>query len=916
MQPLDPGFLSSRAICVRAIAVLFLTLGLAGCGGGEQGASASQSRTAAQVTAAAVAQDVSILSLSKLSETRVSRTVYDYVFRITVVNSGAAKTGVVAKLTAVGTGTSIVDGDVNVGNILAGATLTPTDTITLRHDRTYPFSPAALVWSITTTVTPPSVVGILIPGPANARAVDMLTDYVAPRTPADLTLKREGGNSYYANILHAMVHPTATVASVNAALNASGARLAFSMSGSDVVSLQVPDTANLAALRALADSLVDSGAFVVAAPSMRVASKKLFGSTTPAYALSPAGPYFHHVASRVVQAWNMLNAEKMQPDGVELILIDHSAPDKNGDEHLYAVASAWFAKFTSSQNPLGVLQLDKQPIHHIIDLDVKQTPLEASMDDIEYISTKLRAIFTVRPAKKYVINLSVGYEDPSTFPLSEVQEHAILWRERVRNLFPTGYKYEDQVLQVSAAGNENKYDAKIASLFNASGKLGTLTDAGGKAHAPLSNTLVVEARSASFPQGDVTQAGCLWALSNVGGDIGAVGDQIALYNSRQGTAKYMSGTSFATPQVAGLAAWMLAIRPTLSIADLRGKILGTSRVDSCTGAKPMMDAFAALLSLDNSMADAPVRLALLQPSTQTPALRFGTTDAFAFLNAYFPEAYPVPPALPQPDLSRFDLNGDGFTGDRTRRVAFDLKFDGKSGIFVPVAITEYESPAGTPITGLNENGVTDFEVLCYYVNSPLFDQSQKQAFDRELERISAVPAIGRKISCSDRVVVLNVNATQPGWTGLPAQIRLSNFVPRFPATPAGNSATCTNQGEPPGERGTPLFSGQVPSPLPISAAIDVVGVPSQIGREPNRRNCSSFYASAGSQVWINATGRTVFGFGGAVVSDWEFQVRYSNGAPNGAGKQCTIGVVPGSGVWLPAFSDPTCTHRETAMVAQ
>ncbi len=106
---------------------------------------------AAQAAASPI--DAGVVSLTQLSETRVSRTVYDYVYRVTVKNGTQPQTAVIAKLTAAGTGTTILDGTSAVGDMVANATSTPTDTITLRHDRTYAFNPGALVWQVDGNLT-------------------------------------------------------------------------------------------------------------------------------------------------------------------------------------------------------------------------------------------------------------------------------------------------------------------------------------------------------------------------------------------------------------------------------------------------------------------------------------------------------------------------------------------------------------------------------------------------------------------------------------------------------------------------------------------------------------------------------------------------------------------------------------------
>jgi hypothetical protein len=137
--------------------LLCIVLGLASCGGsGSQGTGSNQaiSDQAMQTEQiAAAAPSVAVTGITKVSETRVSRTVYDYVFQVTVKNNGSGlQGGVTATLTGVGTGTTIIDGAVQVGDLAAGATVTPQDTITLRQDRTFPFNAAALVWSMSSSV--------------------------------------------------------------------------------------------------------------------------------------------------------------------------------------------------------------------------------------------------------------------------------------------------------------------------------------------------------------------------------------------------------------------------------------------------------------------------------------------------------------------------------------------------------------------------------------------------------------------------------------------------------------------------------------------------------------------------------------------------------------------------------------------
>jgi acetylornithine deacetylase/succinyl-diaminopimelate desuccinylase-like protein len=138
-------------------------LALTSCGGGGGDAStgaagvpaADDGRLAlAAVGASTITTEGREISLVQISETRISRTVYDYVFNVVVKNNATALTNGVAALTGAGSGTTILRGSVPLGEVDAGATVTPFGTVTLRHDRSVPFDANALVWSITNSSAP------------------------------------------------------------------------------------------------------------------------------------------------------------------------------------------------------------------------------------------------------------------------------------------------------------------------------------------------------------------------------------------------------------------------------------------------------------------------------------------------------------------------------------------------------------------------------------------------------------------------------------------------------------------------------------------------------------------------------------------------------------------------------------------
>lgn len=148
---------SSFARWVRLVYVcagLILALGLSSCGGGDSNSGQSSQVAASSIAAAVMpvgATDLPVVvELRKVGETRVGRTTYDYEFRVAMRNGQYSVRNVVARITGVGAGTSVVDGLVTVIETMAiNAPHVPTDTITLRHDRTKAFDASAVRWTVT-----------------------------------------------------------------------------------------------------------------------------------------------------------------------------------------------------------------------------------------------------------------------------------------------------------------------------------------------------------------------------------------------------------------------------------------------------------------------------------------------------------------------------------------------------------------------------------------------------------------------------------------------------------------------------------------------------------------------------------------------------------------------------------------------
>ena len=149
---------------IKLCLVSLFCLVLAACGGGEldstNGSSSepfdSSARVIAQASGTPPSQAISIRSLKLLSSTRISRSMWQYVYEVAVTNNGPAVSNATLSLQSVGPGTTIVSGTINTGPIPANANVSPAETITIQQDRQITFSLNALTWSIDSVRVPTS----------------------------------------------------------------------------------------------------------------------------------------------------------------------------------------------------------------------------------------------------------------------------------------------------------------------------------------------------------------------------------------------------------------------------------------------------------------------------------------------------------------------------------------------------------------------------------------------------------------------------------------------------------------------------------------------------------------------------------------------------------------------------------------
>lgn len=153
--------MNSRLVVLSTLVAL-----LAACGGGSSGdekitvkalagkaASEGPGTTSpfGQVLFEGQPSSFAIGALTKISERRVNRTVFEYVMKVTVQNGGGDANDVSLSLKSVPAGITVIDGDLKVAQMTAGSTVIPSDTITIQVDRLAQYRPSSFVWLLQVT---------------------------------------------------------------------------------------------------------------------------------------------------------------------------------------------------------------------------------------------------------------------------------------------------------------------------------------------------------------------------------------------------------------------------------------------------------------------------------------------------------------------------------------------------------------------------------------------------------------------------------------------------------------------------------------------------------------------------------------------------------------------------------------------
>jgi hypothetical protein len=379
----------------------------------------------------------------------------------------------------------------------------------------------------------------------------------------------------------------------------------------------------------------------------------------------------------------------------------------------------------------------------------------------------------------FILNTSFSYNgDFTQFSKRQRIEHALFWRLLVAGK-------QDRFMHTTAAGNEGVAsnslpNATYATPFALSARFdtpmemlqGTAVSSKDTADLNLLYTAAVNTASSAAVKtrnllviGSSDLDGNLSSFSNLPSDVRMIGETVTLpcavadaecaAGSGVALQALVDGTSFAAPQVAGLAAWLWSLSPALSVDET------IAILKNCYNGK-WVDAYKAVLSLDHSEATAVVRKWILDVADgngqQGSNGAFDEKDIQMYIDsllAYEAERVSAVPPYSR-DHSIFDLNGDGFTGDTTgtpSTAPFDLDVNVPPA-YATVSVTPCNDPTVFDTT-YDEHAVTDRDILRYYAYSSLY-----QGVDSTRDRLFGV-------SCS------------PFWAG-PDSSSYRTYISCFP----------------------------------------------------------------------------------------------------------------------------------------
>ncbi|MEK7775211.1 MAG: S8/S53 family peptidase, partial [Candidatus Zixiibacteriota bacterium] len=413
--------------------------------------------------------------------------------------------------------------------------------------------------------------------------------------------------------LEAVINPNATVGQVNTALNASSAKISCMRSGLMFTELVVPAQVSVDQAMVVCSTLVASGAFLSAHPAFEPTAPN-GSSEFPDY---PAKTLLGHLELAGFPAsWNARQLLESNNSPITAIVIDDFLETAANPE----IPSQTFP------GGAGLVNLGQNFVPGGTEWDGNHGFMVAGVIGANLDSLGSTGVFPGRSALlrlpcvlthgfstwtavladaanhlplsgNFALNTSIGYPDSDFSVNSKLRRigHALFWRALIVGV-------QDRCLHATSAGNEGvaSYDSSNAiynSPFAISAKFdhpiamlhGTNVTPQDSANLNLMIATMIQANAAMGTAsrnllivGASDWDGAPWASSNSPSDVRMVGTDVVTTCSEAdlscqpggGVAlqAIASGTSFATPQIAGLAAYLWGLSPSLTTTDMRNLI--------------------------------------------------------------------------------------------------------------------------------------------------------------------------------------------------------------------------------------------------------------------------------------------------------------------------------------------------------
>lgn len=707
-----------------------------------------------------------VSGIDLLSEKRISRTVFEYTYRVNVLGDTVDYEQVSATLTAVGAGTTIVSATAALGSVAALTPKASSTTVAVRHDRTLPFDATAVRWSVTGQSKLER--GALLGGEANSPAYQYTLDLDTRQTYPQSEYENVSGTRVLRTVVGIGYRESATVGEINDMLQRVGGRIIYSLKATSMLYVRIPDPGSFDALQAKISQIKGESSVDIVQTMVSPQTELVLGNFVPPYVpLSSELWYSTLIGTKASVAWNAKRAllgANLQ--GLDLLIVDEfgGGMPNQALHPMFTIKNGTDCGFATVSNPsshgygvLGIIGASHSDIitatgmfpsnASILPPPPQAPPFGLVTVDLKYSSCNGEALWMPRLARaiidltsqgrNVVVNSSLGSkrEYINNYPQSnEVDLQA--WLKLIRPVGREGIDgpvdhltpnpiVENRYFHSTAAGN---VDSRFPNISDA-------RDSGGIQRAAidqfLHNTAVVENRMVSnlgafgtprcLNPGEIESKNM---ASFTNGNISAIGSTpyseakgLVWYTGALGTTAIIDngGTSSAAPQVAGLALYLWALRPTLTSESL-WKIIKTNTIDipGCAG-QHLIDAYATVLSADNPNS-LNVRRAILDVNEDG---FFNITDVQQYLEIFKsnPNKNYLSVSNPNVSLSRYDLNGDGWISTtKTARFNLDMDYGGN-----------FESLYGTVkstiedrVISFNELAVSDLQILCYYAYSPLY----------------------------------------------------------------------------------------------------------------------------------------------------------------------------------------------------